>query len=320
VLEFKQRRAAPPRRTTSATKSALSAEKPRLRPQTTAPTATEGEPARRLSRRTMAAVGGASLIAVAAVAFALRGPSSAPPGAKSTTDAVAASTGTLAPNAAVASQGNAALGPKGAVTANVPLFGPTPLTTTEPAPLGPPPGTDAAGVEASEKADARASLSQRAVDQGFPEEAEEGPSRSDSSESKLASGKSDKKPEDVAPWGHGRLHEPTIHRLRLDGPGAKIGGTVDPTGFTIVIPERKVMEAPNGIPKRDVRIARVRATNTPNGAQISFRFKDTVPTYRVRLRRDYVEFLISEPSKEVKEGAKDSKSETGKKKPASHAR
>jgi hypothetical protein len=205
----------------------------------------------------------------------------------------------------------------------VPLFGPTPLTTTEPAPLGPPPGTDSAGVEASEKADARASLTPRAMDQGFPEEAEDGPSRGgerDASESKLASGKSDKKPEDVAPWGHGRLHEPIIHRLRLDGPGAKIAGTVDPTGFTIVIPERKVMEAPTGIPKRDLRIARVRATNTPNGAQISFRFKDSVPTYRVRLRRDYVEFLISEPSKDAQDSKAVSKSDsTGKKKPASNA-
>jgi hypothetical protein len=161
------------------------------------------------------------------------------------------------------------------------------------------------------------------MDQGFPEEAEDGPSRGgerDASESKLASGKSDKKPEDVAPWGHGRLHEPIIHRLRLDGPGAKIAGTVDPTGFTIVIPERKVMEAPTGIPKRDLRIARVRATNTPNGAQISFRFKDSVPTYRVRLRRDYVEFLISEPSKDAQDSKAVSKSDsTGKKKPASNA-
>jgi hypothetical protein len=310
VLEYKQQRSAPPRRTTSPAKSALSTEKPRLRPQTSAKSSSEAEPARRFPRGTLAVAGGGSLIAVAAIAFALRGPSAAPPGAKGAAAAnVEAVTGTPGANLA-APQGDATPGPKGVVTANVPLFGPTPLTTTEPAPLGPPPGSDAESVEASEKADARASLASRAQDQAFPEDTEEGPSRGGDSESKLGS-KSDKRPEDVAPWGHGRVHEPTIHRLRLDGPGAKIAGTVDPTGFTIVIPERKVMEAPNGIVKRDARIARVRATNTPNGAQISFRFKDAVPTYRVRLRRDYVEFLISEPSKDVKAV---SKSESSKKK------
>lgn len=310
VLELKQRKAAPPRRTTSPAKSALGAEKPRLRPQTSAATASESEPAQRVSRRTLGVAGGASLIAIAAVAFALRGPSSAPPGAKAgaqSSEVVTDGNGAvLAPGAAL-SPGNVAaanptapsLSPKGAVTANVPLFGPTPLTTTEPAPLGPPPGTEAAGLEASEKADARASLAPRAADQAFPEEAEEGPSRDSERESTGG-----KKPEDVAPWGHGRLHEPIIHRLRLDGPGAKLSGTVDTTGFTVVVPERKVMEAPGGIVKRDPRIARIRAVNTPNGAQISFRFKDSVPTYRVRLRRDYVEFLISEPSKEAARGSK----------------
>jgi hypothetical protein len=273
--------------------------------------------------------GGGSLVAIAASAFALRGPSAPPPGAKSgaqsPADAVAASgegPASLPGKTAdgVPANNPGAPGGKGPVTANVPLFGPTPLTTTEPAPLGPPPGTEAAGLEASEKADARASLGSRAADQAFAEE-EEGPTRSsDSGEGKSSNSKSDKKPEDVAPWGHGRVHEPTIHRLRLDGPGAKLAGTVDPTGFTVVVPDRKVMEAPNGIAKRDARIARIRAVNTPNGAQISFRFKDSVPSYRVRLRRDYVEFLISEPSVEAKNSEKTAKSgDSSKKKPASQA-
>lgn len=322
VLELKQRRGTPPRRTTSPAKSALNPEKPRLRPQSGAAGAAETEPTRRVSRRTLAIGSGVSLVAVAAVALALRGPSAPPPGAKTAAQSAEtlAATSEVPGKAVDAVPANNAnpMGVKGPVTANVPLFGPTPLTTTESAPLGPPPGTDAAGVEASEKADARASLTSRSADQAFAEE-EEGPTRNggrETSEGKSASGKSDKKPEDVAPWGHGRLREPTIHRLRLDGPGAKLAGTVDPTGFTIVVPERKVMEAPGGISKRDARIARVRATNTPNGAQISFRFKDSVPSYRVRLRRDYVEFLISEPSAESK-AAKPS--DTSKKKPASHA-
>ena len=65
----------------------------------------------------------------------------------------------------------------------------------------------------------------------------------------------------------------------------------------LVIPGRKVMESASGIQKRDKRIARVRTDNGSGGAQISFQFKDGVPGYRVRLRKDYVEFLISAPVK-----------------------
>ena len=88
---------------------------------------------------------------------------------------------------------------------------------------------------------------------------------------------------------------PVIHRLRLDGGGEALQGSLQPTGFTVVVPNRKVMEQGAGIAKRDPRIARVRAVNTPNGAQITFQFKDGVPAYRARLRRDFIEFLIGAP-------------------------
>ena len=79
-------------------------------------------------------------------------------------------------------------------------------------------------------------------------------------------------------------------------------GSLQPTGFTVVVPNRKVMEQGAGIAKRDPRIARVRTVNTPNGAQITFQFKDGVPAYRARLRRDFIEILVgaSEPKKAEK--------------------
>ena len=55
------------------------------------------------------------------------------------------------------------------------------------------------------------------------------------------------------------------------------------------------MEQGAGLAKRDPRIARVRTVNTPNGAQITFQFKDGIPAYRARLRRDFIEFLIGAP-------------------------
>lgn len=308
LLELRKKSSPPPRRTTSPAPGSSAAEKPKLRPQSGSSPSLEAVPMKKLSRRTLGIAGGASVATVGILLFALRGPSAPPPGASNgavngeLVSEIPAQTKAAAPGASAVPN---ALGTNsdGLVTANVPLFGPTPLATTEPAPLGPPPGSNAAAVEASERADARQSLGSQMNDESFAEESD-GDARSSKSEKSSDKGKP-QKPEDVAPWGHGKMHEPTIYRIRLDGPGEKIVGTQEPTGFNVTVPERKVMEAVGGIAKRDDRIARVRSNNGDSGAQLSFRFKDDVPSYRVRLRRDYVEVLISAPSAASKE--KDSK-------------
>ena len=70
------------------------------------------------------------------------------------------------------------------------------------------------------------------------------------------------------------------------------------------------MEQGTAIAKSDPRIVRVRTTNTPGGAQVRMAFRDGVPGYRVRLRRDYVELLISAPEEKPKAAAGGAK--TGK--------
>jgi hypothetical protein len=55
------------------------------------------------------------------------------------------------------------------------------------------------------------------------------------------------------------------------------------------------MEQGAGITKRDNRIASVHTLNRTAGAEVAFKFRgDSVPAYRVRLKRDYIEFMISE--------------------------
>ncbi|MFZ5891836.1 MAG: PilZ domain-containing protein [Myxococcota bacterium] len=301
IAEMRKKTSTPPRRTTSPAPG-TSAEKPKLRPQSGSSAAIESSAQRRLSRRTVAIAAGVSLTAIGALTFALRSPS-APPGASNgageASSEVVAQDAPAAP-AAASSSVTSALGTNsnGVVTANVPLFGPTPLATTEPAPLGPAPGSVAAAIEASERADAKQSLGSQMNDESFAEESDGAESRSKSSAEKSDDKGKSIKPEDVSPWGHGKMHEPTIYRVRLDGPGSKIIGTQEPTGFNVLIPTRKVMETTNAIAKRDDRIARVKSNNGDAGAQLSFRFKDDVPSYRVRLRKDYVEVLISAPTKE----------------------
>lgn len=291
VAGLSKRAKASPRRTTApAPTGPVSVEGQRLRPQ--APEKRAPAAPRRASlaaargafhalpkkKKVMASAGAVVMLATL-VALATRS-GSPPPGAevagvKAETVVGAAAPAAAAPPAALSEQ-------NGVVSAEVPLFGPTPMATMEPAPLAPPPTPEAAAIEAAERAEARASVSPSAPDESFPDEAPKGK-------------KAAKKPEDVAPWGRGKVVTPVIHRLRLDAPGDALQGSLQPTGFTVVVPQRKVMEQGAGIAKRDPRIARVRTVNTPNGAQITFQFKDGTPAYRTRLRRDFVEFLIGAP-------------------------
>ncbi|HEY6081683.1 MAG TPA: PilZ domain-containing protein [Polyangiaceae bacterium] len=304
VVELSQREKRPQRRTTApAPTSRAAAEGQRLRPQTPskgpatadAPSklaAVHGKWTQLPKKQKVMASAGVAVMLAAVVALGSR-QGAPPPGAEPAAKAEPAVVGAQAasPGAAAATTpaplpAPAALSEAGGVvSADVPLFGATPMATMEPAPLAPPPSGDTASEEAAERAAAKASVTPVAADESFPEEEGDKPSKS----------KSSKKPEDVAPWGRGKVVSPVIHRLRLDSPGDALQGSLQPTGFTVVVPQRKVMEQGATIAKRDPRIARVRTVNTPNGAQITFQFKDGTPAYKTRLRRDFIEFLISAP-------------------------
>ncbi|MBX3182958.1 MAG: PilZ domain-containing protein [Polyangiaceae bacterium] len=169
------------------------------------------------------------------------------------------------------------------ISADVPLFGPTPMATSEAAPVDD--GEEGESLGAAEAVEDTPPVE----DEGWDDQ----PAAKSPAEAKPAV----VDPSKVPPWGRGKVTRPTIHRIRLDGPGGAIQGAINPTGFAVVIPNRKVMEDGAGIAKRDKRIARVRTSNAGGGAQVTFQFKDGIPGYRVRLRKDFVEFLISEPAK-----------------------
>jgi hypothetical protein len=291
------------RRTTSP-KRVMPPVKPRLRSQHGAGPveAIPGLTKLRVTRKGAMMIGAATVLSGAGLIALMSGGKTEEPAAASAAEqTVAAEVAPVAPAA------------DGAVTANVPLFGPTPLATTEPAPLAPGPGERA--VEAAEKADAAALSPTRAADLEWAEEDGAASARKSEREekAKAADAKEAIRPEDVPSFVRGKVREPTIHRLRLDSPGAALRGTAESTGFSVIVPSRKVMEAAAGIAKRDSRIARIRATNTPAGAQVSLQFKGPVPAYKVRLRKDYVEFLISAPGTETASSSSTkSKSSTSK--------
>ncbi|MET0792498.1 MAG: PilZ domain-containing protein [Polyangiaceae bacterium] len=338
VLEMSKRgEAPPPRRTTApAPNGSKSVEGHRLRPQSQTAAAEENAEPNKLKqlprKKLMLGAGGAVLLASVAGFAALHpGTPAAPPGAQAgLTPAVT----TVAPPSTgaplSATPASADLGSQSAASANVPLFGPTPMATMEPAPLAPPPGSPES-VEAQERADAKSNPSGAPMaaapnDEGFSDGDSDGDS--DKNDAKSSKAEKSEKPEksaktDTTPWGKGKLHSPTIYRLRLDGPGGKLQGATLSTGFTVLIPGHKVMEQGASIAKRDTRISSVHTSNRTEGAEVAFRFRESIPAYRVRLRRDYVEILIGQG--EVKEGkdAKDAKSSKGDKsdsKVAAHAK
>ena len=59
----------------------------------------------------------------------------------------------------------------------------------------------------------------------------------------------------------------------------------------------KVEESPKGFAKQDERFEKVSAANGDDGTKIIWRFKEEPPGYRVRLRKNTIEFLISTKSK-----------------------
>jgi hypothetical protein len=306
VMEIRKQKAeaAAPKRTTAPPPSGvLSAAGQRLRPQSSVASAepTE-EPAPPISKKKqvkkIAAASALGVLLLTVGVLAMKKPS-APPGANAGKEpaasvaVVANPTGNVTqvdeqgnPVAADAPAEPAASG--SGATANVPLFGPTAMATMEPAPLGPAPATDdSAGAAdddqpADDEAKEKAAASAAVEDQVFGDSSAKG----DDDEGKAPEGSK-------GPWGNGRMREPLIHRLRLDKAGTVIQGAANATGFTVVLPGVKVMESAKGIERRDKRIARIKTKNSTSGAEINFQFRDGIPGYRVRLKKDYVEFLIS---------------------------
>lgn len=301
VMRDKEARA--PRRTTAPPPDGkVSVEGKRLRPQAAprhseaSETPVEGKATR--SKQRVAAGAAVALVLATGVGFAFRGGSK--PDAVAAASSANASRALPATTALPAGTAQRTGSSEQAVTASVPLFGPTPLATLEPAPLGPPPGADTEMTEASERRAASAAAPERTPDEAFvdaPTKASRPGSKKVSDTSSAEKAGAAIAPEDVPAWGKGRMNLPVIHRIRLDAPGAVIRGATDPMGFTVLIPERKMMESGAAIGQRDSRIAKLRTTNTPGGAQLRVSFRNAVPAYRVRLRRDYLELLISSPEK-----------------------
>lgn len=262
-----------PRRTTSpAPGGALKSEGRRLVRDDGEDESAEGEAAAvpmRGPRR--AAVGAAmGLILVLAIfgvsrAMTSRGATTASADGSSTSaPALPAPSGAPAP-AALAQNAGAA----GTPTANVPLFGATPLSTTEPvpAPSGSALAAAAPGANAPDAADGE--------DDGAPAAAGDGKSGAPLKE-----------------WGQGAVSHPITLKLKMDGPIERINGAAGAMGFTISLPDRRSVSSTTDLARKDKRLSSVNIVNTSHGAEVTLQFKDGVPPYLAKVKGDRLEIAL----------------------------
>jgi hypothetical protein len=219
-------------------------------------------PKRKIGKKGMVALGGTAGLLTVVAAMALHKSATPPPGAAAPEQAAAANANPTEPVADPTAD-------KGAVQANVPLFGATTLSTTEPVAAAPPsqfaaPGgaANAFGVPGA----GMGSAPMEAVDD------RKGGSDDDGDKSK------------VAPFGHGKVSHATHLRLKTDGEITAIHGARTPTGFTVTLPGRRSMDSGSALATKDSRIASVHVSNGSKGSELTFQFKDGVPSYLVRAK------------------------------------
>jgi hypothetical protein len=99
----------------------------------------------------------------------------------------------------------------------------------------------------------------------------------------------------VAPFGNGPVHHANALHLKMDGPIESIEGAQQPTGFTVKLPGRKSLEAAGPLAARDSRIAAIKVSNEPGGAELNVTFKDGVPNYQVSARGDSLLISLAPP-------------------------
>jgi hypothetical protein len=107
----------------------------------------------------------------------------------------------------------------------------------------------------------------------------------------------DGKPGKVTPFGNGPVAHGNVLKIKMDGAVARIQGASQPSGFTVVIPGRKSLDAAGPLAAKDPRIAAIRVSNEPSGAELTVTFKDGVPNYQVKARGDTLEMHLAKPGR-----------------------
>jgi hypothetical protein len=173
--------------------------------------------------------------------------------------------------------------PGAPAVADVPLYGATPLSTTE------------------QVLPAEAEATAPSPKASEPAESEEG----------------EEKAELVKEFGQGSVKNAKLLKVRLDGPVAGFTAVENDDGFTLLVPKRKSTSTSSALVRKDKRLAAVDVVNRDDDAEITVKFKGEVPGYKVKVRGDRIEIALSSEAgaspKKVASKKPDAKKPTAKK-------
>ena len=184
----------------------------------------------------------------------------------------------------------------GALVANLPLFGVTPMTTTEPAGM---PGQGlGAATPPPANGDKLAAAAAAATPPSDSASSDDDSGDSDSSDGasatpKMGDSKSAKGPKSFT---HGKVHNPVMFNIHMANAIKSVRGMSTPMGFTVHVGGTQTKDSTSGLAQRDSRIASMKIANKSSGADLTVQFKDGVPAYAVRANGNTLQIAISRSS------------------------
>lgn len=150
--------------------------------------------------------------------------------------------------------------PGAPATADIPLFGPTPLSTTE---------------QVAADKPAPASKKGAAAEDGGDED-----------------GGAEEKSALVREWGDGDVKDGKPFSVKMDGPIEGFTASEIEDGFSIVVPKHQSISSSSALVRKDKRLTAVDVENREDGAEIRMKFKGDVPAYKVKVRGDKIEIRL----------------------------
>lgn len=251
-------------------------------PSADEPVMARANPLARLPKKPVAIGLAALVVLITIFAIAARKPSANATAAAPEASASAAAEGALPELAGLPP----AAAPGGAVVANVPLFGPTPMSTNEPVamPSAPaaPPAAATPPPDGDKLAAAAAAAGEGEGDDSSGDAAGDDSGEDNDKPSASASSSSASKPAGAKSFTRGKVKNPVVLSLRMTDNVKGVRGVPTATGFTVHVSGAQSKDPAAGLMRKDSRIASIKVSNKGDGADLTVQFKDGVPAYSVR--------------------------------------
>jgi hypothetical protein len=221
------------------------------------------------------------------------------------------------------------------LVANVPLFGPTPMTTV--AAMAPPaavPAVAAVAAVAPPPGDTGETEGDTAEDEGGAEVApmgaiaaaapsnddeiaDDGDGTTEAAGDDEAESKPAAKPKKSAArntsdkgtksFGRGNVRNPTVLTLQMNRAIKSLRGSGDSNGFTVNVIGARSNEPAAGLRRRDSRVAIAKIVNSGSNAKLTVRFRGNAPAYRVQADGHTLRVLIDGGDKKTARSMNQSK-------------